>query len=206
MTKIGHIKAGLALRRQDEHEKTEAEYFLTLLKSEWTDTISSNALNTLKRNKGQKVSLLPVTADLRKLREYHTHKIQELATCIDDYAKWRKLAVLVLSRLTIFNKRRGGEASKLLLEAYSERPDWSKSANEEILSTLQPLERKLLQRVHLVMIPGKRNRKVPMLITPDVKKAMDVLIKKRHDVRVGIPETNPYLFASRSVGGHLSMA
>ena len=101
------------------------------------DTISSNALNTLKRNKDQKVSLLPVTADLRKLREYHTHKIQELATCIDDHAK---LAVLVPSWLTIFNKRRCGEASKLLLEAYSECPDWSKSANEEILSTLQPLE------------------------------------------------------------------
>lgn len=85
------------------------------------------------------------------------------------YSTWRKLAQLTMTRMTIFNKRRGGEVSKLLLETYQTRPGWKGNTNEEVLKSLEPLERKLLNRVDLVQIPGKKARKVPMLITTDVK-------------------------------------
>ena len=53
----------------------------------------------------------------------------------------------------------------------------------------------------LVEVPGKRTRKVPILIQPHVKAAMDVLVSNRQSIR-----DNPYFFASDSLRGHLYSA
>lgn len=55
----------------------------------------------------------------------------------------------------------------------------------------------------MVEIKGKRGRKVPLLLTKEVKEAIDVLVKKRTEV--GINQKNPYLFAATASGslGHL---
>jgi len=54
-----------------------------------------------------------------------------------------------------------------------------------------------------VEIKGKRGRKVPILLTKEVKEAIDVLVKRRSEV--GINPENPYLFAATGNGslGHL---
>ena len=53
----------------------------------------------------------------------------------------------------------------------------------------------------MVQVPGKRINTVPILLTPDVKAAMDILEKTR--ATVGIPASNPYFFPSYSKLGHL---
>lgn len=53
----------------------------------------------------------------------------------------------------------------------------------------------------MVQIPGKKGRTVPMLITEDVKEGLEVLNNKRD--QVGIPQNNPFCFASRSQHGYL---
>jgi hypothetical protein len=40
---------------------------------------------------------------------------------------------------------------------------------------------------------GKRNRKVPIIITPEVQRAIEILIKTRDEV--GVHPDNPYVFA-----------
>ena len=62
------------------------------------------------------------------------------------YANWRVLADLVLCSLAVFNKRRGGEVEQLRLTTYENTADWRKSANREVLQSLQPMERKLFDR------------------------------------------------------------
>lgn len=201
LKKITTIKQGYCLRNDLTEGLKEAENFGQLLQAEWTDSIASNAHNTLKRRKDQTIEVLPLTEDLRQLREY---QMKVMKQCIDQiqeipmYSIWRKLAQLTMTRMIIFNKRRGGEVSRLLLQTYNTRPNWKQSTNQEVLSSLQPLEQKLLDRVDLVQIPGKKNRKVPMLITEDVKEAIDILNAYRD--RVDIPSSNPYCFANRSVG------
>ena len=201
LKKMATIKRGYCLRKENEQGLKEAETFGQLLKAEWTDAVASNAHNTLKRRKDQTLQVLPLTDDLRKLREY---QMTEMTKCIEDiqetpvYSTWRKLAQLTMTRMIIFNKRRGGEVSKLLLQTYQSRPDWEKSTNQEVLSSLKPLEQKLLSRVDLVQIPGKKNRKVPMLITTDCKQAIETLIANRD--KVNVPSSNPYCFATRSAG------
>ena len=53
----------------------------------------------------------------------------------------------------------------------------------------------------MVQLPGKRSRRVPLLITIEAKAAMDALVRLRD--KVGIPSGNPYFFASDSVAGHI---
>jgi len=44
-----------------------------------------------------------------------------------------------------------------------------------------------------VEIVGKRNRRVPIILTPEVKKAIDLLVKTRDEA--GVNSDNPYVFA-----------
>ena len=48
-------------------------------------------------------------------------------------------------------------------------------------------------RLDMVEIRGKRGRKVPVILTPEMINAVDVLIKTRKTV--GIADENPYVFA-----------
>jgi len=59
----------------------------------------------------------------------------------------RQLSDVVLFCVITFNKGQGGEAAHLLLSAYTERPEWDKSANAEILESLKPLEKELVKRL-----------------------------------------------------------
>ena len=52
----------------------------------------------------------------------------------------------------------------------------------------------------MVQVQGKCNRRVPIILTPDCQKAMEILVKKRDCF---IPESNKYFFASMSDEGHI---
>jgi len=203
--KCAHIKRGMAIRLNDALAKDEADRFINLHVGEWADAVSTTALTSLKLLKDRKADTLPSTSDLVKLQKYQKEQISML-TCqlstAPDAQTWRRLAEIILTRIVVFNKRRGGEASKLLLSSYVDRPNWKADGNVEFQNSLKPMERQLLSRMDLVFIPGKRNRRVPILITSDVQKAMDLLVSLRG--QCGIEESNPYFFASASTHGHLS--
>ena len=56
----------------------------------------------------------------------------------------------------------------------------------------------ILNRMDMLQVRGKCNRRVPILITPECQRSMEILQKSR-SVQ-GIPETNYYFFASRGIG------
>lgn len=204
--KLGHqlkkclyIQRGQALRKKDNASLQDIENLSKLIETEWNDKISYHALDTLSRRKFNKLELLPLTQDLTKLRESLLHKIKHLTDCVKKNPtldEWGQLSEAVLCRMIIFNKRRGGETSKMLLEAFTKRPQWESQTLEVITSTLQPLEKQLMKRLDMVEIRGKRGRKVAVILTPDMKEAIDVLVEKRQ--RVGINNNNRYLFARAS--------
>ena len=199
LKKVGVIKQGICLRRDDSDGVKQAETFLTLMKNEWTDSISSNALNTLKRRKDNSPENLPLTEDLLCLKNFLTDSLQKLATVLKAeciYSNWRTLAQMVLARLIIFNKRRPMEVAKMLLHAYENRPRWKDVQAAEVTQSLAALERKFLDRLDLLMVPGKNSRRVPILICPDAAEPLKVLMETRENVV--IPNPNPF-FASINV-------
>lgn len=177
--------------------RESAQAFLTIFDAEWSDRISSQCLRSIYDKKMNKTEELPLTSDLvlmttklKELIQEGTQNVLENATPENG----RALAEAVLSRLVLFNKRRGGEQSKMLLATFLEVTQSNQQAvNEEIFKSLSPFEQKLSESMCLVKIRGKRGRHVPVLIPSDVKEAMLALVSRRKDI--GILEENPYFFA-----------
>ena len=135
LLKCAEPKRGLGIRQQNSTTKAEAETFIQLHSSEWTDKVSSIALATLKTNNFNKPEMLPITADLVLLKNFLMKTTDDLNNEIcksPTYECWRALAEATLSRVILFNKRRGSEASKLLLQTYVSRPNWAASANMDV--------------------------------------------------------------------------
>ena len=53
------------------------------------------------------------------------------------YTTWRKLTQVTMSRLILFNERRGGEVSHFLRKSYQDRPKWEEGMNKEILDAFK---------------------------------------------------------------------
>lgn len=155
-TKIGHalvkcaqLKKREAIKDGSKRLKAEAEAFLALHESDWSDTISARAIMSLKMKRLQGPESLPQTDDLVKLKEHIDERIRRSVGLLKQrfsYSVYRDLLEYTLAALILFNKRRGGEASKLLLTAYTGRRDWNHSSNKEILASLTEVEKTLVKR------------------------------------------------------------
>ena len=69
-------------------------------------------------------------------------------------------------------------------------------------SNWKPHEQKLIERMDLIQVHGKHNRKVPILITPEVSQVMQLLVETQE--RCGVSSKNKYFFTTDSTGGHMN--
>ncbi|XP_052795675.1 uncharacterized protein LOC128228411 [Mya arenaria] len=99
---------------------------------------------------------------------------------------------VTLSRLVMFNRKRGGEVEMMKVSDYNSRKATS-TPLKEIESVLSPVERMLCARFGRVEIRGKKGRTVPVLLLPVVQKSIDLLLKYRREA--GVHEKSIFLFA-----------
>ena len=149
LKKCVNVVIGKALRDEDHVTERAADNFRRLLETEWSHRVSHHSLTTLSTRKFNKVNVLPLAEDLEKLRQY-IDKNMSLAMeslkknpNLDD---WSLLAKATLTRLVMFNKRRVGETSKLPLDTYINRPDWSVVNSNEVTKSLNRFEQELSKR------------------------------------------------------------
>ena len=156
------LKKGLAARRSNgEDESKEVDRFMTLFTSDWSDSMSCPAAAAQKNRVYNKPDELPNTDHLLKLKKYSENKLQELTeqvTSDPSYSAWRELAEVALARLVVFNRRRANEPASLLLSQYLARPDWKQSSNQEVMSSLRPVEKVLMNRMDLIQVSGEKEQ------------------------------------------------
>ncbi|XP_041858770.1 uncharacterized protein LOC121650996 [Melanotaenia boesemani] len=99
----------------------------------------------------------------------------------------------------LFDKRREGEVSKMPLSAYTLRD--TSGVHSDLAGGLFPLEQKLCQHFQRIEIRGKRNRKVPILLTPDMLRSMEALVAHRR--ACAVPDENPFFFSRPEAETHL---
>ena len=107
---------------EDKDLQEDAENFEKLLESEWSHRVSHHYLSSLSTSKFNKVQLLPLANDLDKLRKFVLVEMSSSVQLLEEQLQlqaWSDLAQATLARLVMFNKRRGGEASKMLLSSYT---------------------------------------------------------------------------------------
>jgi len=145
LLKCARLKQGLAVRNGDEVSLNESKAYIKLHLSEYTDRVAS-AAHAAARIHGNLLSELPDEEDLRKLQEYQRHRMKEVIPLVRDHPDlylWRELAELALSRLLVFNARRGNEGAQLSVVEYQKA---TADAAPAIASTLTDVERQLLSR------------------------------------------------------------
>ncbi|XP_072022444.1 uncharacterized protein [Amphiura filiformis] len=194
------LKIGRAIRLRDKEMKLEAQEFDLLYSNEWTDKVSSPALQTLLERKYYKEEEIPDSSDLAKLNAYSSQKVTEGIKCLHEEPNqnnWTNLSKALFVACTVFNHRRSGEVAEMPIASFTKRPARGK-VNGEILNSLTSLERKLLQRFDVLQLRGKQNRKVPLLLKNEWVKAMELLTQRRNDC--GIKTANIYFFAGGGKG------
>lgn len=74
------------------------------------------------------------------------------------------------------------------------------STHPDVEVSLSELEKQLCKHFHRVEIRGKRGRKVPILLTPDMLESMELLVKTRSDCDV--LDDNEFMFGRPKGLGH----
>ena len=145
LLKCARLRVGWALRNNDRVTQREAKDYIRLHVDEFTDKLSSAAHASL-RIQGNMLSELPDEEDLRKLRQYQKNRSQEVIAELHHHPDpflWRELSELTLSRLLIFNARRGSEGAELSVADYEKA---TSETDPGMTSSFTDVERQLLSR------------------------------------------------------------
>ncbi|KAL8582707.1 hypothetical protein ACOMHN_058084 [Nucella lapillus] len=185
----------MSMMKGDEVLQKRAENFFSLCESEWKTYVSSAAMATLSRRKWNTPLVLPFTEDLKVISQ---HIQMERAKRLESLQKspsvhhWHCLAKATLASVIMFNRKRSGEAARITISQYN-AAKFNTTPQDDVLNSLSALEKELVRNFVCVEIPGKRGRKVPVLLTRDMVKEIDQLCASRHDVEVC--SLNDYVFA-----------
>lgn len=110
-----------------------------------------------------------------------------------------ELAKVCLAQIILFNRRREGEVASMSLSAFSSRD--TSDPHEDVDWALSEVGiKKLCRHISRIVIRGKRGRPVPILLTPKMLGALELLVKQRE--ACGILKENGYMFARPEARTH----
>ena len=208
--KIGHllkkcasIKLGNSLMMGDSLKQEEARTYITLHEMNYPDDISSTALRTLREAKFNKPENIPSARDVAKvvfLIKKQIDVYQERLENDKQKSDWIELCSLSLASVMLFNRRRTGEVSYLLLDAYEKRAPIETDLDDEIYQALDEDEKALCLNFDRIEARGKCDNKISFLLPPKLVTVLDLLNSTR-DI-AGVSE-NKYLFANPNNGSFL---
>lgn len=151
LRKCCYIKLSQCIKEEDENGEKETEKLIKLLLMEYSDRVSSIALQTLNSSRRQKPKSLPLTNDVVKFQKFIQEKVislsQELTTCKDENfaSVFASLTKAALARVITFNKRRSGEVALMTLSDFINRNSGGTEISD-ITKMLCPSEQQLASR------------------------------------------------------------
>lgn len=201
LVKIANSVECNALMSGRDTAAESAQSFRRLYESRWNEVVSAAALTTLGEAKWNKPQVLPFTEDVKTLHSFLNSKQQEYVDALQEKPNGTNFATLckvMLAQIVIFNRRREGEVSKMNVQSYTSRDQ--APMHKDIAVGLSDFEKKLCGYFQRVEIRGKRGRKVPVLLSPNMVVAMDLLVNMREKCQV--PVENQHLFARPGALSH----
>ena len=167
----------------------------------WNELISSTVLRKIEQEKWNTPTILPFTQDVQALNSYLDLQQQKYIQCLTaepNALNWSSLARVSLAQVIIFNRRREGEVSSMPLTAYLSRD--TSDPHEDVDWALTEVEKHLCRHFSRIETRGKKGRKVPILLTPKMLSALELLVEKREEC--GVLKDNEYMFARPSYMSH----
>ncbi|XP_060875396.1 uncharacterized protein LOC132952418 [Metopolophium dirhodum] len=202
--KLGHtilqcadiIECQSIIQGSSQDKINKIKNFVTVFQKEWKFSISSNACQDLSKKKFNKTINLPDAKDITVLHNYLLNQIKNVTHLVDEQKEinqetYKLFCKTLLTQIILLNRRRSGEVERIQITDYLNRD--KKKMQEEILKSLTEVESKLSNSFIRFEIRGKRGRGVPVLLTPDMKKSLDLMLDMRASVHIF--EQNKNLFA-----------
>jgi len=132
----------------------------------------------------------------RKSQEVMTELATESETSCES---WTTVCEVTLAQVIMFNRRRVGEVSKMMISDYENATVGD--IHSDIMQHLSELEKRLCNLLTRVQVVGKRGTHVPVLLTDNFNKALQVIVSKR--AANGVPDFNQFVFARSGSDKHL---
>ena len=123
----------------------KVEDYLAIHNAEFTDRISSPSLAS-QRCLENMLHEFPDGEDLKKLKELQLSTMKQLGEKMKsnrNASDWRHLADVVLTRIIVFNARRGSEVAELQISEYQKK---SKQIYQAVEESLNDVEKHLMSR------------------------------------------------------------
>jgi len=177
-------------------EAASIEKFLSVLNL-WKATLFGDAVLQLKRNvetKARRPEQLPIEDDVQRFRDYSVNKVKAIIEHKEEF-NYILLRNTLCARLTMFNARRGGEPARLTLAHLKDGLN-DKWIDQQRLTWLDDVEKKLVGSMKVAFTPGKGNKLVPILFPIDTIDGLKIISDKNRRKAAGILDTNKYVFAS----------
>ncbi|KAL6466660.1 hypothetical protein MHYP_G00244640 [Metynnis hypsauchen] len=187
------LKAQGLISNNDKLVKNASE-FQDVHQEKWNELISATALRNIREAKWNVPTLMPFTEDVQKMHAYLTQVQDEWYYSLSESLStkaWMELAKVCLAQIILFNRRREGEVASMPLSAFSSRD--TSDPHEDVDWALSEVEKKLCRHFSRIVIRGKRGRPVPILLTPKMLGALELLVKHRE--ACGVLKDNGYMFA-----------
>lgn len=135
---------------------------------------------------------MPLDEDIRRI----TEKLNELEK---KYSKQLKKDLTVLNyenlctvaHIIVMDKKRAGDVAEAKICFNLNRKQEETPA--KIFELLSEEQKQPIDQLDVFMIPGKRTRSVPVLLTKQMRRNIDTIVASRKSV--GVAENNPLLFA-----------
>jgi integrase len=196
-----HILRGECQKRDDDEGDAKLEKFDRLFEHEkhrmFGDAdyiIMKNRLTNLRCP-----SRLPTEAEVTRLHDFIDRQLESMDEYLlakMDLHKYKDISELINTRVTLFNGRRGGEPSRMLLSQLrdAENDLWVPEINPNIKD---PLEQHLLTTTKIAYMGGKgkgKNSLVSVLLPEDTMKGLRILADEQCRKDAGINPQNPYVF------------
>ncbi|KAM9762562.1 uncharacterized protein ACNS7B_004605 isoform 1-T1 [Menidia menidia] len=194
LVKISKLLKAQALISNNVEMVKNASDFQDIHQEKWNEMISATALRNIREAKWNVPALMPFTEDVQGMHAYLTQVQDEWFDTLSENPSgkaWSELAKVCLVQTIFFNRRREGEVAGMPLSAFTNRD--TSDPHEDVDWALSEVEKKLCRHFTRIIVRGKRGRPVPILLTPKMLNAAELLVKQRE--ACGVLKENEYMFA-----------
>lgn len=176
--------------KADRNKITLIDDFLTLLKDQWKVSIGRICSKEQKRSRVLRKEKMTCEKYIIKMASFieksYNEYIEILKTETAKHKTFDYLTHMLVSRIMLLIRRRPVDFKHANLLHYS-----NIDCHDELIgmaqgsnSNFSDEDIKLCKKLHLFYVPGKNLEEVPMVLTSQMKKTMDCLIKYRNDVGI----------------------
>ena len=181
----------------DQDDKARAvEIFGIVLEQMWKPMVNRSNFAILRRSQeiNRLPKKLPIEENVTQLNNYICREFETFDNdTVWDEHRFSHMRSLLITHITFYNARRGGEAARLTLAEW-DRADTHAWIDSQRLHGLDDIGRQLCQTQLVTFLSGKGNHFVPVIFPDNAPAYVRLLVEARHDC--GISPNNTYLFPS----------